>query len=99
MSRYVINLLASRDLNEIADYFTETSIEAGEQFFREFNRKCQQLVSFPNSGKSYTEVRADLRGLPLESYIIFYRVLDDGVEILRVVSGRRNFPSLFEESN
>jgi toxin ParE1/3/4 len=99
MSRYVINVLASRDLNEIADYFAETSIEAGERFFREFNRKCQQLVSFPNSGKSYAQVRADLRGLPLESYIIFYRVLDDGVEILRVVSGRRNFPSLFEESN
>ena len=99
MSRYLINILASRDLNEIADYFAETSIEAGEQFFREFNRKCQLLVSFPNSGKSYAKVRADLRGLPLEGYIIFYRVLDDGIEILRVVSGRRNFPSLFEESD
>ncbi|MBD1907783.1 type II toxin-antitoxin system RelE/ParE family toxin [Funiculus sociatus GB2-A5] len=99
MSRYVINILASRDLSEIADYFAETSIEAGEQFFREFNRKCQQLVSFPNSGKSYAKVRADLRGLPLEGHIIFYRVLDDGIEILRVVSGRRNFPSLFEESD
>ncbi|MBD1931961.1 MULTISPECIES: type II toxin-antitoxin system RelE/ParE family toxin [Cyanophyceae] len=99
MSRYVINILASRDLSEIADYFAETSIEAGEQFFREFNRKCQQLVSFPNSGKSYAKVRTDLRGLPLEGYIIFYRVLDDGIEILRVVSGRRNLPSLFEESD
>ncbi|MUL35559.1 type II toxin-antitoxin system RelE/ParE family toxin [Gloeocapsopsis dulcis] len=96
MSRYVINVLASRDLNEIADYFFATSLEAGERFFREFNRKCQQLVAFPNSGKSYLEIRTDLRGLPLEGYIIFYRVLDDGIEILRVVSGRRNLPSLFE---
>jgi toxin ParE1/3/4 len=99
MSRYVINILASRDLNEIADYFAENSLEAGEQFFRAFNRKCQQLVTFPNSGKSYAAIRPDLRGLSLESYVIFYRILDDGVEILRVVSGRRNFPSLFEESN
>lgn len=99
MSRYVINILATRDLNEIADYFAETSLEAGERFFREFNRKCQQLVAFPNSGKSYAEIRSDLRGLPLEGYVIFYRVLDDGIEILRVVSGRRNFPALFEESN
>ncbi len=36
MSRYVINILGSRALNEIADYFAETNIEAGEQFFREF---------------------------------------------------------------
>jgi hypothetical protein len=38
MSRYVINILASRDLTEIADYFAENSLEAGERFFREFNR-------------------------------------------------------------
>ena len=46
MSRYVINVLASQDLNEIADYFAENSIEAGERFFQAFNRKCQQLVAF-----------------------------------------------------
>ncbi|MEH2281520.1 MAG: type II toxin-antitoxin system RelE/ParE family toxin [Nostoc sp.] len=99
MSRYVINILASRDINEIADYFAETSVEAGERFFSEFNRKCQQLVAFPNSGKSYAKIRPDLRGVSLQSYIIFYKVLDDGIEILRIVSGRRNFPSLFEESD
>jgi len=38
MSRYVINILASRDLSEIADYFTETNIEVGEHFFRENER-------------------------------------------------------------
>ncbi|MEH2042800.1 type II toxin-antitoxin system RelE/ParE family toxin [Nostoc sp.] len=99
MSRYVINILASRDINEIADYFAQTSVEAGERFFSEFNRKCQQLVAFPNSGKSYAKIRPDLRGVSLQGYIVFYKVLDDGIEILRVISGRRNFPSLFEESN
>ncbi len=54
---------------------------------------------FPNSGKSYAKIRPDLRGLSLEGYVIFYRILDDGIEILRVVSGRRDFPAIFEESN
>jgi toxin ParE1/3/4 len=97
MSRYVINILASRDLNEIADRFAETNLEAGEQFFGDFNRKCKQLVAFPNSGKSYAEIRSDLRRLSLDGYILFYRILEDGIEILRVVSGRRNFPSLFSD--
>jgi toxin ParE1/3/4 len=97
VSRYVINILASRDLNEIADRFAETNLEAGEQFFSDFNRKCKQLVAFPNSGKSYAEIRSDLRGLSLDGYILFYRILEDGIEILRVVSGRRNFPSLFSD--
>jgi toxin ParE1/3/4 len=39
MSRYVINVLASRGLSEIADYFAEINMETGERFFREFNRK------------------------------------------------------------
>ena len=95
MSRYVINVLASQDLTEISDYFAEMNIEVGERFFREFNSRCQQLVSFPSSGKSYAAIRADLRGLSIEGYIIFYRILDDGIEILRVVNGRRNLPSLF----
>lgn len=99
MSRYVINILASRDLNEIADYFAENSLKAGDRFFRTFNRKCQQLVAFPNSGKSYAKIRPDLPGLSLEGYVIFYKILDDGIEILRVVSGRRDFPTFFEESN
>lgn len=95
MSRYLLNVLASRDLSEIADYFESTNLEAGERFFSEFNRKCQQLTAFPSSGKSYAEIRPDLRGLSFEGYVIFYRILDDGVEILRVLSGRRNFPDFF----
>ena len=99
MSRYLINILASQDLNEIADYFAEQNLEAGERFFQEFNRRCEQLIAFPNSGKSYAAIREGLRGMPLSGYILFYRVLEDGIEILRVVSGRRDLPSLFDQSN
>jgi toxin ParE1/3/4 len=97
MKRYLINVLATHDLNEIADYFTTNNIEAGERFFQEFSGRCQQLVNFPNLGRTYIEIRPDLRGLALDGYIIFYRILDDGIEILRVVSGRRDMLSIFEE--
>jgi antitoxin ParD1/3/4 len=77
---------------------THTPPIDGETFVNQI-LECQQLVAFPNSGKSYGTIHPDLRGLFLEGYVIFYRILDDGIEILRVVSGRRNFPALFEESN
>lgn len=63
MSRYVINVLATQDLNEIANYFAEHSLVAGDRFFRSFGKKCKQLVAFPNSGKSYDAIRPGLRGL------------------------------------
>ncbi|MBP0029899.1 type II toxin-antitoxin system RelE/ParE family toxin [Roseofilum sp. Guam] len=98
MNRYTLNILATQDLNEIAEYFANSNVDAGEEFFLEFNQRCKQLVDFPYSGKSYADLRLGLRGLSFKGYIIFYRVLEDGVEILRVLSGRRNLPQFFQES-
>ncbi|MDJ0597465.1 MAG: type II toxin-antitoxin system RelE/ParE family toxin [Crocosphaera sp.] len=98
MSRYVINILASQDLNQIADYFADYNVEAGEKFFQEFNNKCQQLVLFPKSGKSYGYIHRDLRGLSFKDHIIFYRILGEDIEILRVISGRRNLSAMFQNS-
>jgi toxin ParE1/3/4 len=98
MARYLINVLATQDLIELADYFSINNVRAGEVFFQDFNRKCKQLVSFPSSGKSYGYIYPDLKGISLSGYIIFYRILADGIEILRVVSGRRDLPTIFKES-
>jgi toxin ParE1/3/4 len=97
MSKYIISPSASRDLDEIADYFLSCNVEAGERLFREFNSKCQKLVNFPYMGRSYAHVRPLLRGLPLDGYIIFYRIIDNGVKILRVVNGRQDLESLFAD--
>jgi toxin ParE1/3/4 len=97
MSRCVISPSASRDLNAIVDYFVEHNIEAGERLLKEFNRKCQNLIQFPNLGRQYFQIRAGLRGLPLDGYIIFYRTINDGIEVLRVVSGRQDLAVLFED--
>lgn len=98
MTTFIINAIATRDLDEIADFhLNQGNLEAGERFFYEFDRKCKQLVSFPQSGKSYADIRADLRGIFLEKYVIFYRILPDGIEILRVLNGRRDFPAIFAE--
>ncbi|MBN3944562.1 type II toxin-antitoxin system RelE/ParE family toxin [Nostoc sp. NMS9] len=97
MSNYIISPSASRDLNEIADYFLPRNLEAGEKLFREFNKKCQNLANFPSMGRSYAHIKPSLRGLPLDGYVILYQVLDDGVEILRVVSGNRDLEFLFAD--
>ncbi|MFM2063872.1 MAG: hypothetical protein RLZZ507_3543 [Cyanobacteriota bacterium] len=97
MNQYIIAPSASRDLDEIADYFFSCNIEAGERLFREFNSKCQKLVKFPYMGRSYDHLRPLVRGLPLDEYIIFYRIIDNGVKILRVVNGRQDLESLLAD--
>lgn len=95
MSRYIISLPASRDLQTIADYFALENVDVGERLLEALNQKCQQLVSFPNLGRQYGDLRPGLRGLPLDGYIIFYLILHNGIQIVRVVSGKRNLKSLF----
>ncbi|NJO64860.1 MAG: type II toxin-antitoxin system RelE/ParE family toxin [Richelia sp. RM2_1_2] len=98
MKQHIISPEANKDLQEIIDYFTSRNIDAGERFVDEFNKKCKYLANFPNMGRSYADIKDYLRGISLDGYIIFYRVIDNGIEILRVVSGYRDYPSLFVES-
>jgi toxin ParE1/3/4 len=66
MSQYIIADEAIQDLDDISDYFLNNNSEAGEQFLKAFNGKCRQLAAFPNMGRSYAHIRADLRGLALQ---------------------------------
>jgi toxin ParE1/3/4 len=47
-------------------------------------------------GRIYSHVRLDLRGIPLQGYVILYRLIDDGLEIVRVVNARQDLEELFE---
>jgi toxin ParE1/3/4 len=92
--RYSIATSASRDLDLISEYYMSRSIEAGERLFQEFNRKCQNIVQFPNMGRSYGHIIPGLRGVPLNGYIILYKVTEETVTILRVINGRQDLESL-----
>jgi toxin ParE1/3/4 len=90
-----ITTTASQDLEAISEYFLERSIDAGDRFVETFNQKCQHLARFPYIGKSYTRFRPGLRGLLMMDYIVFYQVIEDNVEILRVINGYRDLQSVF----
>ena len=99
MSRCTISQPAIRDLESISAYFADVNVEAGEKFLQGFNKRCQQLMSFSSIGRSYDDLQAGLRGLPLDGYIILYRTMNDEIEIVRVVNGRQDLGSLFDRPN
>nr|WP_109011280.1 type II toxin-antitoxin system RelE/ParE family toxin [Nostoc commune] len=99
MKQHIISPKASEDLSKIIDYFVRINIDAGENFVEKFDKKCKYLANFPNMGRSYGNIKADLRGVPLDNYIILYRIINSGIEIVRVVSGYQNLESLFVKSD
>lgn len=64
---------------------------------RKVNQKCQRLTKFPGLGRKRDELSAGVRSISVDSYLIFYRSVEDGVEILRIVSGYRDLDALFED--
>ena len=100
MNRYIIADEAIQDLEDISDYLLRNNLEAGEQFLQAFNARCFQLVRFPKLGRSYAHIRPDVLGLSLRGFIIIYKVSNNneaiGIEILRVINGRRDLENIFD---
>ena len=51
--------------------------------------RWQQLAQHPHSGLARDDIASGIRHLVAGQYITLYRILDDGVEIVRVLHGRR----------
>jgi len=98
MSNHSLTEQEIEDINEICDYLLNFNLDSATEFLSLIENKCQFLAEFPNMGRSYAELLPELRGISVNPYIIFYRLIKDDVEIIRVVNGYRNLESLFSES-
>ncbi len=99
MTKYIISPEAIQDLKAITNYFATINIEAGENLLDKFEKKCRYLIQFPKIGRSYREIRPYLRGIPLDGYIIFYRLGQNTIEIMRVVKDNRDLETLFDNDD
>jgi toxin ParE1/3/4 len=91
---------ASRDIESIIDYIADnSSFDAAESLLKKINQKCRNLASFPKMGRRRDELSPFLRSFPVDDYLIFYRQIEDGIEVTRVVSGYQDLDALFDEDS
>jgi len=50
----------------------------------------------PEMGRRREELAMHLRSFPVGRYIIFYRSMQEGIEIVRVLHGARDLPPLID---
>lgn len=90
---------ASRDIEAIADYFAaQSSLNRAERFLADIDLVLQRISQFPQIGRKRDELYPGSRSLSHEQYLIFYRLLNDEIEVLRVVSGYQDLTALFDDS-
>lgn len=54
---------------------------------------------FPSMGRKRSEFYLHCGAFQFDDYLIFYRPIETGIEVLRVVSGYRDLDALFDEPN
>jgi toxin ParE1/3/4 len=102
MARIVRRPQAESDLVELYVRIGRGSVRAADRFLAAVDRACETLAQMPELGSRPESRRLARTGVRLWSirgfkrYVIIYRPLDDGIEVLRVVHGARNLENLFE---
>jgi toxin ParE1/3/4 len=92
--------LALSDLEEQASYLNEEAPELGLRFLEQVAFAFDFLCKMPEVGRPFESIRSELLGIrvwPVGDYrkhLIFYRPTPEGIEILRVLHGSRNFEGL-----
>jgi toxin ParE1/3/4 len=86
--RVVVSLRARSDILAIHRYLAERSLVAADQLLVRFSQRFDELREFPLLGRDRSELRASLRGLLVDGYIVFYYVESDQIVIVRVIDGR-----------
>ena len=99
MSRYIIAPSAKRELKEINSYIARYNSTAARRFKERIKQQCKLLADFPEMGQNRDELEPGLRSFPIENYLIFYRPIANGVEIVRVVSGYRDLEAIFSSDD
>lgn len=95
MSRFRIAELAKTDLADIREYIARDKPGAADRQIARFFERFHMLARHREMGQRRPELGADLRSFAVGNYVIVYRLIPDGIEIARVVSGYRDLEAFF----
>jgi len=85
---------AEEDLLGIWAFIAEDSLDAADAELRRIENRLQLLARSPELGEVQRDLPSGLRRFVSGSYLIFYRPIEDGIEIARIIHGARRYDDL-----
>ena len=93
--RVTYSARARTDLAEIGEYIARHSAERAESFTAELITACSLIADLPFGYPLLKpQQAASIRRKPHGQYLIFYRVLEGRIDILRILHGARDVDRL-----
>lgn len=96
MARVVLSRRAKVDLLQIWNYLAEKAgLEVADRTIRYLYDRCESLADSPGFGELQPQLGEGIRSFSAKKYMIFFGRLPDGIKVLRVFHGSRDWESLF----
>ena len=97
MAKFHLSNKAVEDLDSIWLYTLETwSEDQADIYYHELVKSCQKIANRPTYlDKEYHEIMPGLYGHHIYKHLIFYILVEDGVEIVRILHERMDFARHF----
>ena len=89
---------ARADFDHIWDHYEGAAGRiTAEKIAREIGKVIATIEKHPFAGRYRSELRPGLRSLAAPPHVVFYRVVNDAPEIIRVLDGRQDIEEIFAE--
>lgn len=96
MKRFILSPRAKADLDDIWDYTaTNWNIDQAEIYLRQIQHSIEAIAHNPRLGRSCDEIRPGYRKHPAGAHVLFYRLTDASVDVVRILHGRMDFSDHF----
>ena len=79
------------DLKEIVRYIGAKNPVAATRLTDWIEEECWRLARQPGLGQLRSDLLPGIRFIPLGSYLIFYRESEEGIHVLRILHGARDY--------
>ena len=99
MSYHIVAPKAQADLDGIWEAVAEVDQDAADGLVDSLTARLPILARFPHLGRLRTQVAPGIRSFSYRRYLILYRVVDEGVQIVRVVHGRRDVEAILRDTD
>ena len=77
-------------MDSISAYVAADNGKAAEELLDRFGKVFEMLVQNPQAGRRRPDLGQNVRGFAVDNYVIFYIPQSAGIDIIRVMHGRRD---------
>jgi toxin ParE1/3/4 len=88
---------SKRDVLAIWVHIAERNFNAADNLLHQFDARLSDIAEMPGMGRERDDLMSGLRSFPVGDYVLFYRTIPGGIELVRVLHGARDLRDQFRQ--